>query len=348
MSCPSCPVGNSAEVQNPRGFMELELLDSIMRKATSECKLSGVGLFNWTEPLLHPKLPELVSLVQSYGVPCGISSNLNILKNIDQLLSSNPHIFRISLSGFTQEVYGSTHRGGNIERVKDNMRALAEAKKRTNSSTYIHVVYHRYLTNLEEEDLMRKFAESLGFGFDPVWAFMMPLEKILAYVNSIEENSNSPALTADDYKTINKLALPLKEALDISSKYSHRPCILRDQQIAMDFQGNVQLCCGVFDSQKYTIASYLTTPLSDIQATKYSDNSQKTCSNCMKHGVHVYGTYGGDELNELAIRNIMSNSPIRGLKMYLKELVVQNFIGSSKKKFRVIKRLIRSALSSVF
>jgi len=190
--------------------MDPALLAAIIAKAKAECDVSGVGLFNWTEPILHPRLPELIRIVQSSGIRCHLSSNLNQMRNIDAILAENPYGFRISLSGFTQEVYGYTHRGGNIERVKQHMIELAEAKRRQNATTNIHVLYHRYKRNLRDEAPMREFAQRLGLGFQAVWAFMMPLEKILAYVN---DDPTEATLTEEDHQLIGNLALPLKEAL---------------------------------------------------------------------------------------------------------------------------------------
>ena len=106
-----------------------------MTKAKGECLMQGVGLFNWAEPLIHPKIGELVRIVQSHGVPCDLSSNLNDIRNLAQALAANPRSLRISVSGFTQEVYGRTHRGGDIEVVKNNMRVLAELKASLGSTT---------------------------------------------------------------------------------------------------------------------------------------------------------------------------------------------------------------------
>jgi len=298
LRCPSCPVGNTKEFKPPTGFMEPALLAAIIAKAKSECEVSGVSLFNWTEPILHPKLPELIRVVESSGIPCHLSSNLNQMRNIDAILAENPYGFRISLSGFTQEVYGYTHRGGNIERVKQHMVELADAKKRQKSTTNIHVLYHRYKHNLADERPMREFAQRLGIGFQPVWAFMLPLEKVLAYVN---DDPTEATLTDEDHQLIDNLALPLREAIASAEKRREPACRLRDAEMTLDFEGNVQLCCGTYDSRKFTIGKYLTLPHAELQARKYAHDM---CRRCMSRGVHVYGTYGGPEFDNIAARTI--------------------------------------------
>jgi len=47
LRCPSCPQGN-VEARNPQGFMDPSLLDKIVKKAKSECKVVNFELFNWT------------------------------------------------------------------------------------------------------------------------------------------------------------------------------------------------------------------------------------------------------------------------------------------------------------
>jgi MoaA/NifB/PqqE/SkfB family radical SAM enzyme len=299
LKCPSCPVGNFDNVRNPTGFMSPALLDQIMQKATSESQVTGIQLFNWTEPLLHPQLAELVRIVQSYGVACGLSSNLNILKNIDEIMAANPHNFRISVSGFNQTIYGITHRGGDIDRVKKNMIALAESKARIGSTTIINVLYHRYLGNLDDEMLMKEFSESLGFNFETSWSFMMPLEKVLAYVS---DDDTETTLTDEDLRLIQKLSLPLRDAIDVSQKYKNSPCDLRDGQMTLDFQGNVLLCCGVYDSSKFTLGSFLSVSIAELQQLKYQHNM---CTKCMNKGLHVYSVFGAPEFNTLAINNII-------------------------------------------
>jgi hypothetical protein len=298
LRCPSCPVGNSRDVRLPTGFMEPPLLAAIIAKAKAESEVSGVGLFNWTEPLLHPRLPELIRIVESNGIPCHLSSNLNQMRNIDAILAENPYAFRVSTSGFTQEIYGYTHRGGNIGRVKQHMVELAAAKKRQKATTNLHVLYHRYKHNLADERPMREFARSLGIDFKPVWALMLPLEKILAYVN---DDATQATLTAEDHQLIGNLALPLREAIAAAEQHRDAPCSLRDAQMTLDFHGNVQLCCGTYDTRRFTLGKYLELSFDELQARKYE---HAMCGTCMRRGVHMYGTYAGPEYDDIAERTL--------------------------------------------
>jgi MoaA/NifB/PqqE/SkfB family radical SAM enzyme len=294
LECPSCPVGNSLEVRNPKGAMSPELLRQIMEKAASECEIDGVGLFNWTEPLLHHDIANLVRVVRSFGVPCRLSSNLNILKHEDSLIAAEPTSIRISVSGFHQDSYGRTHAGGDIERVKANMLKLAEAKARAGAAVELEVLYHRYLGNLDDEVEFRQFAITHGYTFRPVWAFMMPLEKCIAYLSPDEIDVT---LTDSDRETIEKLALPLKEASEAARRYGSRACSLQDEQMTLDFRGNVMVCCGLFDSTKYGIGNYLEVSADDLQARKHA---HEVCSKCMSRGLHVYSVYGAPEFDHIA------------------------------------------------
>ena len=298
LRCPSCPQGNVKGYRLPSGFMDPKLLADVVSKARSECEVMGIELFNWTEPLLHPKLPELIGIVNSAGVNCDLSSNLNILRNVDEVMAANPHAFRISCSGFTQENYGYTHRGGDIERVKKNMILLAEAKRRQGATTRLHVLFHRYRHNLKDEPPLRAFANSLGIEFHPVWAFMMPLEKVLAY---IEDTPAEAGWTEEDTQIVSKLALGLREAIQTAGKYKDQRCFLQDSKLALDSQANVQLCCAVYDASKFTIANFLTTPLEEIQRRKYA---HEMCARCTKHGAHVYVNCGVHEFEEVAARSV--------------------------------------------
>jgi hypothetical protein len=92
LRCPSCPVGNwedDASVFH-HGVMSRALLETILDKAMAECTIAGVALFNWTEPLLHPAVHELIAAVRARAVHCAISTNLHVLREPDLLMRANP------------------------------------------------------------------------------------------------------------------------------------------------------------------------------------------------------------------------------------------------------------------
>lgn len=312
LSCPSCPVGNT-ETRNPQGFMSLDLMEQIIIKAKSECKIVNFELFNWTEPLLHPKIVDMINLVQSHGIKCDLSSNLNRLVNSNDLMKANPFRFRISCSGFTQPVYGKTHRGGNIEVVKQNMKVLAEARDRNKASTLIHVFYHRYRHNIEEEPLMREFAEDLGFQFLTCWAAMMPVEKVIRY-------GKYGRMDNDDIELVNLLLLPLDKALKIGKKKQNESCLLQTSKISLDYRGNVTLCCGIYNNTEFRIGNYLDIPIEEIQKKR---QQHVLCGSCMSSGTQSYITNNDKAYDEAALSNVDTTGDFVYLK---KEL--------SKNKFR--------------
>jgi hypothetical protein len=56
LRCPTCIVGNKfGDIHAwPKGLMSAELLGRILDKGKSECRISHVGLYNWTEASFIP------------------------------------------------------------------------------------------------------------------------------------------------------------------------------------------------------------------------------------------------------------------------------------------------------
>lgn len=284
--------------------MSPDLLEKIVRKAVSECDDPEISLYNWTEPFLHPQLPEMIRVVRSFGVRCTLSANLNIIRDIDAVLAAGPTWFRVSVSGFRQESYGVNHIRGDIERVKRNMTEVARATRETGATTRLELCFHRYLGNHDEENSMRQYAESLGFIFNPVWAYVMPLEKVLGYADGF---STGVILENEDRRLLDSLALPLDRALEVSRQNAPSRCELMDRQMAITFLGDVMLCCSVYDQSKYKLGSYLDIPLDRLQQMKAAQN---ICSTCMKAGAHALAVYSNlTELDRVASENIAKHYP---------------------------------------
>ncbi|MCY0109236.1 hypothetical protein NQF78_12980 [Pseudomonas monsensis] len=83
----------------------------MFKQIVDKAKTEGVDtiyLYNWTEPLIHPKVGEFIEIINAagmgmgmgMGMGSGISTNLNLAKNMEKALMAEPSYFRISLSCF--------------------------------------------------------------------------------------------------------------------------------------------------------------------------------------------------------------------------------------------------------
>ncbi|MBR7197986.1 radical SAM/SPASM domain-containing protein [Pseudomonas sp. 14A] len=285
LSCPSCPMGNSENL-NYKKSMQLEMFRQIVEKAKAE-GVRSIFLYNWTEPLVHPKIGEFIEIINAAGMASGISTNLNLSKNMEKVLLAEPAYFRISLSGFHQETYKKGHAGGDIEVVKQNMLALHEIKQRLGLKTRVDVYYHRYLDNIDEEALMREFSERLGFVFTTGYSVMMPLEKALAIVE------RDPSVTATDHETLTRLALPpYDDLINVVQHYPKQACMLKDDWLVIDCNGNTVLCCTIFNQTEYQVGKYLDMPLDELTRRKSTQqNCVDMCNRCASKGLHIYSMF---------------------------------------------------------
>lgn len=193
LRCPSCHVGNHSGKDfsyEGRGFMEpglfAEILDKIEREVPEN---PAVYLFTLGEPLLNPHIPEMVAQIHDHGWMAVLSSNLSLHYDWERLLIRKPEVLKVSVSGFTQEVYGATHKGGNIELVKKNMLEIHRLIEKYNLPVRVMVGYHIYTNNRRRElEHMREFCRELGFLFQPVQAQYFNMFKRTGYTPFTQED----------------------------------------------------------------------------------------------------------------------------------------------------------------
>jgi hypothetical protein len=71
------------------------------------------------------------------------------------------------------------------------------------------------------------------------------------------------------------------------------------------------LCCTVFDQRRFMLAPFLTTPMEELQRLK---NAHALCGTCQSKGLHVLFTYGAEELDGLAVENVLRHYPDENVK----------------------------------
>jgi len=299
LRCPSCPnnMPISIENNNPKGIMSPELFKRILEKSTSEIYVTDLGLYNWGEPLLHNKLMDIIDIANSFGLPPVLSSNLNVAIDYDALIAAKPSKIHVSLSGFTQDIYSVAHRGGDIELVKKNMEKLSLANEKYGKHTILTVLYHLYSYNLNDAVQMKMFASDLGFEFIPYWAGWGSLETKLQYLK------NTSSIAADDFRfAFSRMPFTFEEALRAIESNENYRCNYQENYIVVGVTGNVQLCCMVFDSTKYSIGNILTNNILDMHSKILKHD---LCEYCKSKGLNKYPR--NTALIELATKNMSYN-----------------------------------------
>ena len=296
LRCPSCPRGNFTsndviEAPPDAGLMTFEMFKDILRKIKEDGPSLNpqIHLYNWGEPLLHPEIAKFVEYALSQGMYCGISANLNFDGTLRDVVKAGPDFIRVSLSGFQQDVYGQTHRRGNIERVKANMRKLRDYMTEFDKTFYVEVNYHVYKHNAAADlENMIEFCNELRFNISPVWAFYLPIEKNLELLKG--------NVSAEDQKLIDLYAIPPKRAMELALPHRNQYCPVRERTTVISFDGTVPLCCNTFDKAHIVADSFLDTSHEAIQKAKHEN---PLCGPCMENGLHVFLAYeAGDIMDE--------------------------------------------------
>lgn len=301
LHCPSCTKGNQKGYEHQTGIMDMDLMERILDKIALENPDAIVFTYGNSEPFLHPKLPECIASIKRRGLHPEMSTNLNVINRVDEVLAAQPDMIIISLSGFTQEVYEKGHAGGKIERVKENMRILAEANAKANPKIRISVNYHVYNDNEHEITPMREYAESLGLGFFTSLARAISMENAIQYCRHHDKEATPFEVQAGrpDWNT----ALPPvgQTYIDVIDRIRIKPTDARKLYAYVPMSevcpvgagsmftfirhdGKTSMCACVAD-RRITVGDYLdTTPDQMIEQRA----GHSICKQCLKYRTNLY------------------------------------------------------------
>lgn len=275
LKCISCPRGNMADQPAP-GFMSAETYEKVLDKLLREMPLMGnVQLYAWGEPLLNSQAAEIIEITNDRRVLCAISTNLNASRNLDRAIAARPDWLKISASGFGAS-YERTHTGGNWDRFLANLYRLAELRAKHHPEMYVELNYHLYRHNLGEDFRgMRDLCAKLEFAFRPNWAYLYPLDNVLAYCQGRE-------LGCQAHETLDLLILGLDEGLARARRQAHLPCA-EERCFPIDWNLSVRSCGAYF--QPRLADNYLEQPIEDILRLREASG---ICRTCRQHALHRF------------------------------------------------------------
>jgi MoaA/NifB/PqqE/SkfB family radical SAM enzyme len=124
LRCSFCPTGNGL-MQRPRGFMEPALFRRAVQGAGP---LEFALLFQWGEPLLHPRFGELARFARDRGARTLVTTNGTLLdeRRVEALLDAGVDRVTVSVDG--DEHTHAAVRGVPLERTVAGLRRLLGAR----------------------------------------------------------------------------------------------------------------------------------------------------------------------------------------------------------------------------
>lgn len=308
LHCPTCTKGNQLPIdglkyEHQTGVMDWELMEKILDKIKSENPNAITFVYGNSEPFLHPQLPECILAIHARGLHPEMSTNLNRLNRLDDLLAAKPDLMIVSLSGWTQEVYVRGHAGGNIERVKENMRTLAETNNRIPIERRVKIMvnFHIYNDNEHEIAPMKEYAINLGLEFFTSTARAISMENAIQYCRSkdpeatpfeIQEgqpdwNKVLPPAGETYIKTMARLKIPPTNAREMYADIPESqicPVGAGGMFTFIRHDGQTSLCACTAD-RRLKLADYLeTTPEQMIEQRV----NHSFCKQCKSRKLNMY------------------------------------------------------------
>lgn len=275
-NCQLCPLGQGFRPRPTRGLIPVErfeaILDSIAWHAHS------LGLYNWGEPLLHPRIFDMVRMAESRRLSTHISSNLHFIKPsfADDMIRSGLDLLIASVHAITQESYEAYQPGKDINEPLDAIRQIVRRKTELASRTpevQLQFVVHRQ--NEAEVPRLVDFARSLGVTY-----VLTPVSLNLRFLDVDKEmcplHRPHDAILSDIRKMfdewlprneafVNRYYAALRADLEL---YFARPkrigaCDWLWKRCIIAPDGDVMPCCGAYH-QGERMGNILEEPLSKI------------------------------------------------------------------------------------
>lgn len=120
-------------------------------------------LYNYGEPLLNKRFPDIVSAAKGYGLFTMTSTNFALRIDADRLVDCGLDRLTVSADGTSQATYERFRRQGRLGLVLDNIAAVVAAKRRRGTETpYLVWQYLTFEHNAAEVDTAIALARKLG------------------------------------------------------------------------------------------------------------------------------------------------------------------------------------------
>ena len=127
LRCVMCPNGLGL-LTRAKGFMDYDLFTAIIDEMAPHVQTTTLHI--WGEPLLHPRIYDMMAYCRSKGLHSEISTNATLLneESSRSILDAGLGAIYLCLDGATRETYERVRRRADFEETRENILRFVEMK----------------------------------------------------------------------------------------------------------------------------------------------------------------------------------------------------------------------------
>lgn len=171
LRCPECPVGQAktaaltehrpATPDRTQPFMSMEVFRRVLEQVRETAWV--MQFYFQGEPLLCKDLPQMIAEAHREGLYTIVSTNAQAMtaEMADALVQAGLDRIIVSMDGLTEQSYGAYRVGGSLEKCKEALRWLREAKEKQ-GKCQIELQCLRLRTNEQDWSALQACYKDLG------------------------------------------------------------------------------------------------------------------------------------------------------------------------------------------
>ena len=275
----SHPKGNDIDVE--KFSKSINILKTNKLLSESVC----FHLYVWGEPTLHPRLGDIISIIQNHGFHYMLSTNMGHVIEFQRNWFNHLDGIIVSMCGFSQESYNIIHKL-DFETVRSNIINLVNNAIAAGFNTQkIKIAHHIYQFNIEEIPYLYKFAKDLNVEYHPYYAIFGDLDMTYRFIQGL--------LKPDEWKHVSSEIF----GNQIRKRVQNNPrngCRQFDR-LVLDENCNVLTCCCLpRNHASYKISNVFDSDFIE-KLTKWVPD--ENCQSCIKNGLSQYKGNGVGHFN---------------------------------------------------
>jgi radical SAM protein with 4Fe4S-binding SPASM domain len=138
LKCVMCPTGLGM-VKRPKGYMDYGLFAQVIDEMAPHVKTTTLHI--WGEPLLHPRIYDMIAYCRAKGLHSEISTNATLLseENGRRIIDAGLEAIYLCLDGATRETYEKVRCSADYEQTRSNIKRFLEMKARRGADLRVSV-----------------------------------------------------------------------------------------------------------------------------------------------------------------------------------------------------------------